>query len=81
MEIRIETSVCLKSENDVAREYTASCVTGTMDKLVKFRVNAVRLDSEKDTRGVRFAYLLENMGLFNQTCHMSKTLRRIIFLA
>ena len=39
-EIRIETSVYLNSEAPV-REYAASCVTGTMGDLVKFRFNEV----------------------------------------
>ena len=40
LEIKVETSVHLKSDGDIARKYTASCVTGTMGDLVKFRIAA-----------------------------------------
>lgn len=41
MEIRVETSVYLNSGDGVAREYTASCVTGTMGNLVKFHIDVL----------------------------------------
>lgn len=39
MEIRIETSVYLNSDDGVARKYTASCVTGIMGDLVEFDID------------------------------------------
>ena len=42
MEIRVETSVYLKSEGDLAREYRASCIIGTMRDLVRFRIDNLR---------------------------------------
>ena len=41
MEITIETSVYLKNGDGIAREYTASCVTGTVGELVRFRIDAL----------------------------------------
>ena len=43
MEITVETSVYLKDGDGVAREYTASCVTGTMGELVKFHIDGVAI--------------------------------------
>lgn len=46
MEIKIETSVSLKSDDVVAREYRTVCVTGTMGDLVDFRIDVVGTDLE-----------------------------------
>ena len=40
MEITVETSVYMKNDV-VAREYTASCVTGSLGKLLKFHIDGV----------------------------------------
>jgi hypothetical protein len=40
MEIKVETSVYTK-DGAVAREYTASCVTGSLGKLLKFHIDGV----------------------------------------
>jgi len=37
LQIRIETSVYLKSDDDIATEYTTSCVTGALGKIVSIR--------------------------------------------
>jgi len=37
LEIRIQTSVYLTSDDDVASEYTASCVTGALGEILSFR--------------------------------------------
>jgi hypothetical protein len=37
LEIRIETSVYLKSDDDVATGYTASCITGALGRVVSIR--------------------------------------------
>jgi hypothetical protein len=37
LEIQIETSVYLKSDDDVATEYTASCMTGALGKVISIR--------------------------------------------
>jgi len=42
MEMTVETSVYLSSDDDVAREYTASCVTGTMGDLLEFRIDPLQ---------------------------------------
>lgn len=39
LEIRIETSVYL-NDDDVARAYTASCVTGALGDVVEFEIDA-----------------------------------------
>jgi len=38
LEIRIETSVYLKGNDDVVSEHTASCVTSALGKVVTFRI-------------------------------------------
>ena len=38
LEIRIETSVYLESNDDAASEYTALCVTAALGKVVSFRI-------------------------------------------
>jgi hypothetical protein len=48
LEMKVETSVYLRSDGDVIREYRASCVTGTMGKIVKFRIEAVQSDTNED---------------------------------
>ncbi len=45
MEITVETSIYLKSDDGVARAYTVSCLTGTLGDLVKFRI-----DEQEQTR-------------------------------
>jgi hypothetical protein len=37
LEIQIETSVYLKSDDDIATEYTASCITGALGKVISIR--------------------------------------------
>ncbi len=44
MEIVVETSVFLKNEGDLAREYRASCITGAVRDLVRFRIAALAND-------------------------------------
>jgi len=41
MEMTVDTVVYLKSDDGVAREYTATCVTGIMGDLLEFRIDAV----------------------------------------
>ena len=41
LEIGVETSVYLESDEAVTRTYSASCVTGTMGNLVSFRIDPV----------------------------------------
>ena len=38
LEIRIETSVYLKGDDDIATEYTTSCMTSALGKVVSIRV-------------------------------------------
>ena len=40
LEIRIETEVLVTGDNAATREYAASCVTGTLGDLVRFRIDA-----------------------------------------
>lgn len=47
LEIRIETSVYLKSDDNVATEYTASCMTRALGNVVKFKIDATMSPSKR----------------------------------
>ena len=47
LEIRIQTLVYLTSDDDVATEYTASCITGALGDVVKFEIDATTSPRER----------------------------------
>jgi len=47
LEIRIETSVYLKSDDDIATEYTASCVTAALGDIVEFEIDATKSPNKR----------------------------------
>ena len=44
MEIKIDTTVYVDGKEKIAREYSASCVTGTMGDLVEFKIRPIGPD-------------------------------------